>query len=484
MRKWCLSIAVFSVSLSPLFGEFQSWVPEFLEGPLDGNALNEERGRLLSRIGEEEGEYRQNTDLSNPNGEFLNPFTDICWKCVLPIRISGINILSDHTDFIQYEATENEGKIPENSVGAAVWLAKKIRGWFKKHGCYCGETHFGVPMSFWEPYAIVEITPTPYKSITFKGVDLSDKRSAKMRGGISHVGESGRTSFYHVHLLPIPAMRLLYFIPGFKTCMGKDISWTPYLSEWDPTWRYPVLSSLLSLEMYGKRDRKSLKDCEEDCLASNRRRPSDDHWWCAGCLGSYYPFVGHVAHHIGGVQTSSLLLHRALGLRHFYTWAFLNNTKIEKDGYCKKKRSRYLQKSAYKTHLIYPFPDKVKEEIGTLRGYCHPLGQMVENGTISLDKKTGKQIQTTQKGSNWGSGKTFPGSGEEFSYVVFAKMHCCYNFAELGPLGMLKAVFDIFKGVSEFADAVEMFEKVFHWIDANGEAVELFASEFGKDRER
>jgi conjugal transfer pilus assembly protein TraU len=346
--------------------------------------LKEFMNDAMARAKEEKELTFQASLPPQPEGKYLNPVTDICWKCLFPLHIGGIEVFEE-------KETEYSGDLLEQ---------------IKKWGCFCGPSHFGIPLSFWEPAMIVEVTPTPYKVLFWNGADFSDADSTKLRGGVAHVGESGRTSFYHVHYIPFPVFRLLGLVPGFES-MKKDTDLIiPWWTEWDPTWRYPILASIFSMEMY-KTDWKWEKACALDCAAANQREPRNDLWWCGGCLGSFYPFVGHVAHHIGGIQASSLLVHRALGKVHFFRWLLGFGTAFEEKNFCKKTSFPHLHKTQFKTQMLYPIPDKDKDEAGERSGYCHFLGQSP---------------------ANWGAGKTYPGGGEDFSYIVWSKRNCCFNF--------------------------------------------------------
>ena len=71
-------------------------------------------------------------------GKFVNPVTDICWDCMLPIRIGPMPNLSRQID------TKN----PSNPV------------------CMCKRPPNPVPMpgiavSFWEAVRLVDVTRTP-----------------------------------------------------------------------------------------------------------------------------------------------------------------------------------------------------------------------------------------------------------------------------------------------------------------------------------
>ncbi|MBI3211727.1 MAG: TraU family protein, partial [Simkania negevensis] len=125
-------------------------------------------------------------------------------------------------------------------------------------------------------------------------------------------------------------------------------------------------------------------------------------FWCGGCQGSLYPFMGHVAHHVGAIQASSLLVHRLLAKLHSLglLWGF------KEDNFCSKTPFLRIKKTLYKTQLVYPIPQT--------KGPCQPLGK-----TDLI----------------WGSGKSFPYGGEDFVYLIWTKKHCCLDPAKIAMKG-------------------------------------------------
>ena len=81
--------------------------------------------------------------------------------------------------------------------------------------------------------------------------------------------------------------------------------------------------------------------CIADCTASSLNQPNDTLFWCAGCEGSLYPFIGHVPHHVGGIQASSLLVHRLLAKLHSIgmMWGFEITTFVKRPYFPALKRA-------------------------------------------------------------------------------------------------------------------------------------------------
>jgi conjugal transfer pilus assembly protein TraU len=86
------------------------------------------------------------------NGEFVNPITDICWKCLFPITIGSFEIIgSDYAD-------------TENPSSPVCICPKKV-----------GEVMMPVPGvtgGFWEPARMVDVSAEPYCFVNMGGMEI------------------------------------------------------------------------------------------------------------------------------------------------------------------------------------------------------------------------------------------------------------------------------------------------------------------------
>jgi len=337
---------------------------------------------------------------ANPEQKKKPWFFNICWECAFPFHIAGHN-LSSQEDFAspkkKWICTCGEVKI----FGVGTFIPKVV----------------GMPLAFWEPQGIVEVTRHPFR---FKLLEANSANPKTYRnvGGVSN-SDAGRSSFYNVHYYAFPVFRLAFIIPGFTCMRNADISTPVFLTEWSPFWNdmgsnwHWIVDPLRFI--YATPRLQEL--CKRDCEAAIRRKPSDSYPWCAGCLGSLYPFTGHVGYHIGGIQASSLLLCRMVGLFHT-AGAILDKLNLnvfgigmgfENDNFCSKTASSRLKKTIYKTQLLSPVPDDGSVKNG-MKIYCRPLGD---------------------SGRDWGGEHTYPIDGEDFTYILWTKMHCCYDFLDI-----------------------------------------------------
>jgi len=307
------------------------------------------------------------TALSAKEGTFVNPFTDVCWECLFPITISGINVTPGTKDLNKYESKF----------------------------CICAGVppRIGLPVTLWEPLRLVDVTRHAYKLVGLGGISIG-KESIKNRGSVGMMDElSTQNSFYQVHWYEYPIMSLLELFTDF-VCVEKGDLDMMYMTEFDPLWNDDQLSAILNPEAGLFSSQLAQLACIADCTAATFHRPEDTLFWCAGCQGSLYPFTGTVAHHVGGLQASSLLVHRMIAKLH--RTGFVKG--YDKEDFCQPRLMPIIKKSLYKTQLVYPTPQT--------KGPCHALG------TSDL---------------LWGIGKSFPYGGEDFVYLIWVKKQCCLD---------------------------------------------------------
>lgn len=303
-------------------------------------------------------------------GRFVNPITDVCWSCIFPITIGGVRVSPNGEDTPNVRSIICQCPMP---------VPPYIR--------------YGVPISFWEPVRLVDVTREPYCLVAMGGIQIA-QQNVKGHGAV----DSGRTtrtraSFYQVHWYMYPLLYWLELLTDFA-CMQKGGPDLGYMSELDPFWDDDETSFILNPEAILFANPIAQAACAADCVAASAGFPLDPLFWCAGCQGSMYPFVGTVTAHVGGVQASLLLVERMIAKLHRegLLWGSAGN-----QGLCNRFPMPIIQKSQYKTQMVYPIPSTASRQ-------CHPLGRS-------------EQI--------WASGKEFPYQGEDFAYLIWRKRSCC-----------------------------------------------------------
>jgi conjugal transfer pilus assembly protein TraU len=311
-------------------------------------------------------------------GRFVNPITDVCWSCLMPISIG---------DF---------------SIGKGVAPSKRDTKNPKSPVCLCNKNNVPMPgltIGFWEPVRLVDITRTPYCMTNLGGISLgSDNRKISSYNTRSK-SRTAHNSFYHVHYYVYPLIYWLELITDFL-CLEPSTFDVAYMSEFDVTWNDSKLQSLLNPEaiLFGNPIAQSA--CALDCGASTMDTPLDSMFWCAGCLGNMYPFSGANADHIGGVQNSSLLTARIIAKMHRVGLAQETSTSDASINgkICRKNRALTIKKSQYKLQMVYPRPSS--GAVG-----CWPLGL---------------------SDMMYSSFKEYPYDGEDWGYLIWRKRNCCF----------------------------------------------------------
>ena len=301
-----------------------------------------------------------------PSG-FINPVTDVCWACTMPLSIGSVPIgnIGGHNDIASN---------PSNPL------------------CVCG-LKWGVSLGFWEPAVMMETVRTPYCFPGLGGVnmDMSGAIPAP-RHARSPNQRSGQTesSFYHVHYYVYPLFHLLGVLND-DPCIDR-LPWDlAYITEVDPTWNDPSLGAIFNAEAVLFANPITIAACVEDCVAASSNFGLPSLFWCAGCQGGIYPNQGWVQHHNGLVDASLLLTQRLLFKMHKQgtAWRYHGG-----DALCGPVIDLKMDKQAYRSQMVYPVP----------AADCSPLG------ASSLP---------------WRAAKEFPIAGEDAVYLLFRKRNCC-----------------------------------------------------------
>jgi len=303
---------------------------------------------------------------ANCAGKFVNPLTDVCWKCVFPLTIMGFDVA--------------KGRASPPTSRSPI--------------CVCprgGVPVPGIPVGFWEPVRLVDVTRTPYCLVSMGGINMASS-GVNYRGDVEENPHDGtHHSFYQVHWYIYPVMYWLELLMDFVCLESASID-LAYVTELDPFWNDDEKSFILNPEAVLFGNGVAQAACAADCVAATANLPINELFWCAGCQGGLYPFTGSLNDHAGGVQGSLLIAGRFMAKLHreLLLWGTYG-----KEGWCNKYPMPIIKKSQYRFQMVYPIP---------VTNDCYPMGHTE---------------------LFWQGGREFPYNGSDFGYLIWRRRDCC-----------------------------------------------------------
>lgn len=326
--------------------------------------------------------------------EFPHLINDICWKCVFPVRIGGKKIMdSDNMPDNLSNLTGNADDFNPDEVS-----------------CTCeedGTLHWGIYVSFWEPYRVIELVQKPGCFPFLFGLDMGDSLDpygaygTKGKGRENH--QEGK-AFFNAHYYLFPLLWLVDLFVGAEFCTDwlSDIDLL-YFTEVDPLWNDDELNSYVHPEATVFADEIAQALCAIDCLATTVGFPLNVMFWCAGCWGSMYPYTGNTNVKDSPVRVTSLLASRLIArLSRFPVPPAIEWDTSGEGAKCGGVFRGLIKKSQYKFSTIFPIPE-------TKGKCCHGLG-----------------VSTFI----WGEHRNVPATGEHQTYLVWRKRNCCLSLLD------------------------------------------------------
>lgn len=305
------------------------------------------------------------------SGKLINPVTDICWDCLLPISIGNTTIKSGTNP-----DTDNPSsfycKCPPGDLFAAP----------------------GITLGYWEPMALVDVTRTPFCMVSLGGISIESQLNA---GDITTATTRENSSFFYVHEYNFPIMEWLGVVSDHCHAQGTIIP--QYFSELDPAWNDDALAMTLFPETSAFGDSVSQSACALDAASSSTGLAQDNLFWCLGAQGTTYPVTGHIAEHIGGVQASVLLTERLMFKLH--RLGIVQDSNNSPTGLCAESPMPMMPKSRYRYQMTYPMA--TTQNLG-----CQPFGR----STIPWEAIYSGYQET-------------PMSTENYNYLIWKKRNCC-----------------------------------------------------------
>jgi conjugal transfer pilus assembly protein TraU len=307
-------------------------------------------------------------------GRMVNPISDICWACILPITIGAAPVVPGTTpDTINYPSPVCVCPLPPPLF-------------FRP----------GIAIGFWEPIRLVDVTKEPFCFVGIGGQKI-DPGLLVGSGGDPEVrtGNESNPATWHVHWYIYPVFTLISILLD-AICLEMTQSFdVAYMTEIDPLWLDDELSFIINPESILFGNLIAQAACVADCLSASTWLPLDPLFWCSGCQGGMYPSNGKIITHNTSIQSSSLAVSRMLYKLH--RQAFIPITSGP-EAICGAIPSPMIKKSQYRTQLTVPIPT-----IDPIFG-CNQLGKST---------------------FFWESFREIPVSGEDFNYLIWRKRNCC-----------------------------------------------------------
>ncbi|GKY13285.1 hypothetical protein THJ046_16850 [Campylobacter jejuni] len=301
----------------------------------------------------------------NPS-QILISLTELCWECIFPISIAGIQVI------------QGPMPDPQGSVGSPICICPAPPPLFFR---------IGIPIGYFEPSRMLDSVKDPY---CFVGLGFGMPEMLTASKGTKGDGHDRARVFYqsHYYIYPIIGMvGILIDAACMNITSGVDIA---YMTEVDPLWQDDELTALINPEALLFGNPISNLACMADSVSAQANVALDPLFWCKGSWGNAYPLSGNTGskdyvEDAASVAGSMIYkLHRELIL-----WESAGQL-----GLCGEYPMPIWRKSSYRLQILAPVP--------------HPMGMGIG-----------------QSGILWSFAKNYPIAGDNFTFMVFKKKECC-----------------------------------------------------------
>ena len=313
------------------------------------------------------------------NGRWVNPVSDICWKCLFPLTIGSTPVTPVVADSSANANSSLSATLPDTPNPASpIQLCPMGIGY-----------RVGVAIGFWEPFAMTDVTATPGNMVNMGGMSVSMNK-LKTGTGTNNYETTGQ-SFYQVHWYKYPALSWLNIITALACKQTGDMD-IGYMTELDPMWSDSSLSALINPEAILFANPISQAACAADSISALVYLPIDALFWCAGSQGSMYPFNGFVSNSFSPLSVSVLLSERMDFKLH--REGLIQDSIGADTAVCYTYPTVIMPKSRYRYQMVNMIPDASS---------CHPFGR----STLT-----------------WGYLHNLPIMKRNFGYVIWRKRNC------------------------------------------------------------
>jgi len=307
------------------------------------------------------------------SGHFINPITDICWRCLFPMTIGKVPIIPS-----RYPDTSNPS-MPISFCPKPAPIFVQV----------------GLNIGYWEPYSLVDVTRVPYCMVNM-GLSLGGSNKPQIGGRVtSRDNDSSDGGFYHAHWYKYPVIYWLQIMQSVA-CMATDAFDVAYMTEVDPLWDDDELAFVLNPEaiLFGNPAAQLACVPEAILTTAGTALPLDALFWCLGSQGSAYPLTGSTNYRDTPIQAATLLMERLNYKLH--RQGIVWETRGEDGAICSQWPEPILPKSRYRYQMTAPIPDAAR---------CHPY---------------------TSTTASWEAGHDNPTTGDNFGFMNWRKRNCVF----------------------------------------------------------
>ena len=162
---------------------------------------------------------------STCDGRWVNPITDVCWKCLFPMSIGNTQVSASGLP---------DTRNPSSPIQRCPFPPPIFQ-------------RIGIAIGFWEPYATTDISRSPMCMVNMGGMKIGGLKKSTI-GSATATGSKARNgTFYHVHWYKYPLISWLGLFSD-DMCMQGGSYDIAYLSELDPMWNDDTLSLFVNPE--------------------------------------------------------------------------------------------------------------------------------------------------------------------------------------------------------------------------------------------
>lgn len=304
------------------------------------------------------------TILSNNCFSIINPVTDVNWNCMFPMTVAGVAVVDGN----------NAGSNGQQGNTSPI--------------CSClndGVVKVGTPLSFWEPFAMVDTTYEAWNMLPL-GVNLG-MSAPYMLDGARGGGDRGKAVKSNIHYFAFPVFKIMDMFHDLPCLKNDDEFDILMVSEVLPFFQNDLLSLSAFPETLLVSNPVAALACMADAASTAAGFPIDSLFWCLGA-GNLYPISGSAT---GDNIVSANSENAARGIY------FMGRTGLLREYHWSGCYSNFVPiwtKSRYKFHLWYPM----------LQSLCVPFGypELV-----------------------WTAGLPADSINNDMSYLVWRKVDCC-----------------------------------------------------------